>query len=608
MGFKTRSTIAIIFLFLVLVGVILLPVIVFTYFFGTLDGAYLSLAIVLFIIPITFLLFLINYAIGPLLVGWLYRVNFISPEQLYNQYPRIAAMLDDFRENNKQIRKGPKFGIIFDGNPNAFAYGWSQNTARVVITQGLLEICDQDEALAVVAHELGHVRNRDMVVVTFISLVPMICYMIAQVFLRLGAYSAIVTPPVRTRGGRGSSNGGAIAAAMLIIGAIAYFLYWVTFFTCLFVSRMREYMADQHSAQFMHNPNLLASALVKIAYGLVKPKSSVGQDGMYTSKDLKVAQQAQNTKATTLKTLGIFDAKVAQGLAISATNPQGEFSPEAVSRVAAWDLRNPWARVYEVQSTHPLPAKRIIALNRQAVEQGYQPAIPLAEVDEYADKQGAKRMGGEFLADVIVYAGPTLVFLAMIGLIFTWAISSLLAIPITVFGFDLGSLDPLMLLVWGLVLIGIAKIGKTAYKYGGGSLYQETTVMNLLGEIHVSPVRPVRAMLSGRVIGRGIPGYVFSQDFVIQDRTGFMRLDYNFGFGIGNFLFSIFRTGRLIGHAIQVYGWYRRGPSPYLQIKQVIAADGHSNRCYADIFAYIGAVIWILLGLGLWYLFFVYAA
>ena len=103
------------------------------------------------------------------------------------------------------------------------------------------------------------------------------------------------------------------------------------------------------------------------------------------------------------------------------------------------------------------------------------------------------------------------------------------------------------------MLIGLAKIGKTAFIYGGGSGYPDDTILNLLGEVHVSPVRPVRATLVGTVIGRGIPGYVFSEDFVIQDSTGFMRLDYNFGFGIGNFLFAIFRTGNLIGQPVRVH-------------------------------------------------------
>jgi hypothetical protein len=315
---------------------------------------------------------------------------------------------------------------------------------------------------------------------------------------------------------------------------------------------------------------------------------------------LKVAQRAQNTRATTLQTLGIFDAKMAQGLAISTMNPQGEFSPKAVARVAAWDLVNPWARFYEIQSTHPLPAKRIMALNYEAVEQGIQPTIHLADVDKYAEKQGAQHMGGEFFVDFITYAGPTIVVLAMIGLLLTWLVSYSLGAPILLFGANIGNLDPWWIFTWGLTLIGVAKIGKTAFKYGGGSMYPNAAVINLLGEVHVSPVRPIRATLRGKVIGRGIPGYVFSSNFVIQDQSGFMRLDYDFGFGIGNFLFSIFRTGRLIGKQVQVNGWYRRAPSPYLQIKSVITSDGHVSKCYADIFGYIAAILFIVLGLGLW--------
>jgi hypothetical protein len=76
-------------------------------------------------------------------------------------------------------------------------------------------------------------------------------------------------------------------------------------------------------------------------------------------------------------------------------------------------------------------------------------------------------------------------------------------------------------------------------------------------------------------------------------------LDYSFGFGISNILFSIFRTRRLIGKPIQVHGWYRRAPSPYLQIKEVLIGDGTRHRCYVDILSYIGAYFWIVLGLDL---------
>ncbi|OLS15925.1 MAG: hypothetical protein RBG13Loki_0428, partial [Promethearchaeota archaeon CR_4] len=133
MGFKTRSTIAILFLFAVLFGIVLAPVVLIRIYFKDPSEALITVYILLIILPFPILGLLFNYGIGPLLIGWLFRVRIIDPETLTTLYPRIAAHLDAFRENTKGMKKIPKFGIITDGNPNAFTYGWSRNSSRVVV-------------------------------------------------------------------------------------------------------------------------------------------------------------------------------------------------------------------------------------------------------------------------------------------------------------------------------------------------------------------------------------------------------------------------------------------------------------------------------------------
>ncbi len=586
MGFKTRSTIAIVFLFAVLFGIVLGPVVLVRVFTKDPAEALVTTILLLIILPIPLITILINYGLAPLFIGWIFRVQFLDPETLVNQYKRIALVLDTFAENTKGIKKAPKFGIIADGNPNAFTYGWSKNTSRIVVTSGLLEICTQDEVLAVVHHELGHINHNDVVLTVVISIVPMVCYTIARVFMRIAA-----------SGGKGSNDkaGVGIAAALFIIALLAYFLYFVTYFVTLFVSRMREYLADKYSAEISKDPNQLASALVKIAYGLVRPPAGASQEIYYDKKAFKKASTQQTTKISSLRTLGIFDQASAMALAVSGMGPSGSFSPEAVSRAAAWDLRNPWAKLYEMGSSHPLPANRLIALNRASVKQGIAPVFPLAEVDEYADSQGGKSLGGEFFVDVLIASGPTLVWLVSLGMLLWWALNPLFGGATILFG-----LNGWQIFTWGIVLAGVAKIGKTMFMYGGGKDFSARSVMDLLGEIHVSPVRPVKASLEGKVIGRGIPGYVLSEDFVIQDSTGFMRIDYNFGLGIGNLLFALFRTGALIGQRMKVYGWYRRGPAPVLQIKRIETADGEVHTCHAQGFAYFAAILTIIFGLMFW--------
>ena len=72
--------------------------------------------------------------------------------------------------------KYPKIGYIDDGAPNAFTYGRTKNSARIIVTRGTLELLDESEAMAVIAHELGHARHYDMLFMTVAQLVPLIMY------------------------------------------------------------------------------------------------------------------------------------------------------------------------------------------------------------------------------------------------------------------------------------------------------------------------------------------------------------------------------------------------------------------------------------------------
>jgi heat shock protein HtpX len=148
----------------------------------------------------------------------------------------------------------PKIYMIPTDSPNAFATGRNPNHASVAVTRGILQICDDEEIEGVLAHELGHVRNRDIlisaVVATMAGAITMIGRMIwyAELFGLGGG------------GGRGSNRrGGAISAlAMMILAPLAAMLIQLA------ISRSREYEADSTGAHITGNPQGLARALDKI--------------------------------------------------------------------------------------------------------------------------------------------------------------------------------------------------------------------------------------------------------------------------------------------------------------------------------------------------------
>src|SRR5207253_3325596 len=136
----------------------------------------------------------------------------------------------------------------------------------------------------------------------------------------------------------------------------------------------------------------LATALVKIAYGLAR---AGGAD-----------ERKRHPEVAGAGALGIFDARSALALA-TASAGRGRVSTHTMQKAMRWDLWNPWARWIELGSTHPLPAKRIRALERMALARGARPSFSFGEVqpESYWD---------EFLGDVIVHLLPALGFGAAI--------------------------------------------------------------------------------------------------------------------------------------------------------------------------------------------------
>ena len=169
----------------------------------------------------------------------------VSREQaprLYEIVGRLAA---------KANIPTPKIYFIPTESPNAFATGRNPSHASVAVTRGILEICTDDEIEGVLAHELGHVKNRDILISAVAATVAGAIVMVARMayFAELFGY-----------GGRSDSRrGGALSAlAMMIVAPIAAALIQLA------ISRSREYEADQTGAEITGNPQGLARALDKI--------------------------------------------------------------------------------------------------------------------------------------------------------------------------------------------------------------------------------------------------------------------------------------------------------------------------------------------------------
>ena len=522
----------------------------------------------LIMISITIGMILFQYAISPLIVGWLYRIDWIPYEEFASQYPHLAESLDKVVAYNGI--KIPRLGIVHDMNPNAFTFGWSKNSARVVLTDGILHYLNKKEQNAVFSHELGHVVHSDFILMTVVFAIPLLLLTVA----RWAYYASLFSRSSRSD----SDEASYLRLALIAVAVLSYVSYYLSYLISLIISRIREYYADEHSAEVLQDPNALATGLVKIAYGLLV-------DGN--------VEERKKSRVRGLRGLGIFDPSTAKGLGIISVGTTQTLSMEAIQKAAAWDLYNPWAKYFQMLSTHPLPAKRIMRLNMLCEIYGIQPEIDFSDAKRLKEEQAGKSMWDEFLWDMFMKALPTLVFIALLGLTIVWIFD--------LAGFyNIAFLAPVyanMWLVWaiGFYIIGFMSILKTMYMYKGG--FEDKTVVDLVTKVKVSPVRTIPAFLEGKIVGRGIPGYVFSEDMFFQDNTGLMYVDYRFGIGIVDLIFSLRTVKRLIGQNVRIKGWYRRGPSPYIQVDTIWSESGKRHRNYARAFRYVWAALAFILGI-----------
>src|SRR5690349_15474774 len=142
----------------------------------------------------------------------------------------------------------PRIAISDLPVPNAFAMGRSREHATVCVTEGLLQLLERNELEAVLAHEVGHIRNRDVALMTMASFFASLAALVAQV----AAFGGL--------GGRGRDGGPGLAVILLVSVAV----YLLSYFLMLALSRYREFAADRSAALFTGRPSALASALRRL--------------------------------------------------------------------------------------------------------------------------------------------------------------------------------------------------------------------------------------------------------------------------------------------------------------------------------------------------------
>jgi Zn-dependent protease with chaperone function len=484
---------------------------------------------------------LIVWRVGPWIndhvFKWFYHLQWLSFADFSKMDSNTAKFVQKICDADKVPL--PKIGYINDNNPQSFCYGSTSGNARLVFTNGIIKYLNTEERESVFAHEVGHIVHRDFIIMTAASTLLVLLYVIGRAF-------------VKTRGRRNP---------LPLIGAVSLFFYFVGTYFLLYLSRVREYYADEYSRQKIGSGNPLSTALVKVAYGIL---SSQGSD--------KTNELMQGTR-----TLGIYDHKHVRSFGLAGADYLVDGDSDAIIGSMVFDTHNIWSLFLELSSSHPLTGKRI----RHMLDGEPKPVFDISKVDNFPFDYGRNRK------DFVV--GFTISKL--------WLVLPILALIVllspAVLIYYIGGLISIMIIAAGLGLL----IG-AFYKYPGGQ-FAKATVGQLMSQVYATPVRGTPTQLDGQLVGRGVPGFVLSESMMLQDKTGLMYLNYSSGIPlIGDIYFAWKKVSKLLGNAASCTGWFFRGFSQSLSLYD-LTVSGQTYHSREKILSVLGAVIVMIIGASL---------
>ncbi|MCM8827147.1 MAG: zinc metalloprotease HtpX [Candidatus Omnitrophica bacterium] len=298
------------------------------YMIITVIGVSIGIVNFYFYLFISLFMIFIQYLVGPKIVEWSMRVRYVDEKDA----PQLHQMVEDLAKR-AGIPK-PKVGIARINIPNAFAFGRGISDGRVCVTQSLMHLLNDSELRAVLGHEISHLKNRDVITITLLSVIPIVLYRIAWHFMWFG----------QSRRQREGTN-------TVFVGLIAFIFYFITNLLVLYASRIREYFADRGSIMLGNRPNSLASALYKLVYGSVRTdkeelREVEGIKAFFVNDPTKAINELQELSQLDLNRDGIIDNKELELISRKRVN------------ISFAD------KLLELLSTHPNMLKRIKQLSQ----------------------------------------------------------------------------------------------------------------------------------------------------------------------------------------------------------------------------------------------------
>jgi len=299
------------------------------------------LALIMYILQLSFIwafilagiFILIQYLIGPAIVRASTMLRYLKA----GENPWLESTVKDLAQ--KSGIPTPKLAIVPNPTPNAFVFGRTSGDATLAVHEGLLQNLNQEEVRGVIGHELGHIRHKDFLIMTALSAVPLLVYLIAR-----GTFEAAWISGRTAR----KKEGGGLAAALMAIAAVSYIVYIISLLLVMRLSRLREHYADAYSAYVTESPRQLQSALTKITYGLsLSPTPPTGARTLYIGDPALAKLECQN----------IISRKQEYDL-----DKDGVLDQKELELAMEKEAKSRWLTINRWFHTHPATFQRILLL------------------------------------------------------------------------------------------------------------------------------------------------------------------------------------------------------------------------------------------------------
>lgn len=485
--------------------------------------------------------------------------------QLASRCPDAAQVMQRFcRQRRLPV---PKLGILPTKAPVALTYGNLPRTARIVVSEGLLEQLTDDEMATLYANQMGHIVNKDFILMSLGVSVIQLPYIIYWQVAQWGeALVSLINNKL-------PSYGRILSLLLLgitgVIASFSYGIYWLLRLPLLWFSRARVYYSDRLATETTGNPNGLSRALLKIALGITEDIQENRQtSGLLESFDLLLPIGYQ------------------QAITLGSCSPQTPF--EAILN---WDCTNPYRDWLIISASHPLIGERLTMLARYAQLWKLETELDLSPLAPPVRHHAAwlSKLKNSYKALPLLQTA--LLFGLLLGIalrVILWIIgkvSDLLNIWQLIW---LHNADPFLnaciLIAFSLSLF----LWINGYFPDIKPATANVQTQPGLGDLYANPAtlppdsQPVQ--LTGTLLGRrGLFNWL-GQDLILQTSTGLVKLHFfSFLGAVGNLLPQRTRPSNLVDQPVIVTGWFRRGVTPWIDIETLRTQAGKISRAHYPI-------------------------